>query len=143
MRAAFERLGLGTIAAPAPIENNAPTAAVLAQACTPIGTVAAADAPQVGAGLSTRTAVRTHRTDDEPPAVRGPPAPLDSPTSPIATAAAASASTGGASGERDSAILAEQIVFTLADGGCAVASEDCDHVAPAPASAAARAPPVV
>jgi len=143
VRAAFKRLGLGTIATPGPVETSTPATAVAAQACTPNGTVAAVNAPQVGGGLATHAAVRTHRTDDEPPAVRGPPAPLDSPFSPAATAAAASAGTGGAGGDRDCAVFADQIVFTLADGSRPVASGSCHHAAPAPASAAARAPPVV
>jgi hypothetical protein len=143
VRAAFERLGLGTVAASAGAQNGAPVAAALAQACTPIGTAAATVAPQVGTTLTTRSALRTHRVDEDPPVARGPPAPLQSPLSPIAAAAAAGAATGGVSGEHNAAILANQIVLTLADGGFAVATDCCDYVAPAPANAAARAPPVV
>jgi len=143
VRAAFKRLGLGTIAAPAAATGGTPVAATSAQACTPIGTIAATVTPQVGTTLVTRPVTRTHRVDDDPPLVRGPPAPLQSPSSPIATAAAGGAATGGVSGERDAAVLADQLVFTLADGGFAVASDCCDHVAAASANAAARAPPVV
>ncbi|HEU4703598.1 MAG TPA: hypothetical protein VFS37_14035 [Conexibacter sp.] len=143
VRAAFTRLGLGTIATRAPVEDGVSVAAVPAQACTPIGVVIASDAPQVGSGLTTHSTVRTHRAYQDPPVVRGPPAPLQSPSSPTATVASASAGTGGANGDRDCAILADQIAFTLVDGGYAGASDCCDHAAPAPANAAARAPPVV
>ncbi len=143
VRAAYKRLGLGTIAAPAPVDPVAPATAAPAQACTPIGTVVTTADPQGGAVLATRTTVRTHRAQDEQPLVRGPPAPLESPSAPVATPASGGPATGGVSGERDCAILADHVAFTLADGGSPAAAERCDHVAPAPANVAARAPPVV
>jgi hypothetical protein len=143
VRAAFKRLGLGTIAAPATVDPAAPVTAAPAQACTPIGTVVTTPAPEDGAALATHTTVRTQHAEDELPLVRGPPTPLESPSSPVATAASGGAAPGGVSGERDCAILADHVVFTLADGGYPAAADCCDHVAPAPANAAARAPPVV
>jgi len=143
VRAAFRRLGLGTIAGPAAPGEGPSATSALAQACTPIGTVAVTDGPQGATGLASRADSHPRRVEDDAPMVRGPPAPLQSPSSPIATAGAASSGPGGASSDRDCAILADQIVFTLAERGCATASTCCDHVAPAPANAAARAPPVV
>jgi len=143
VRAAFRRLGLGTIASPAAAVGSHPAASLLAQACTPIGTAAAVDAPQGTTSLANHAVTHPRRAQDEAPMVRGPPAPLQSPSSPIASAASSSAGTGSASGGRDCAILAVQIVFTLADVACATAGDCCDHAAPAPANAAARAPPVV
>jgi outer membrane biosynthesis protein TonB len=142
VRAALRRLGITTIAAPASIDADARVAVAPASACTPTGTIEVSAAPQSAAGFVVHTTVRTHRSDGAPPVVRGPPAPLDLPSSPIATAGVASAATGGIGGQRDSAILADRIVFTLAEDGAAVLADRWDHVAPAPTSAAARAPPV-
>ena len=142
VRRAFERLGLGTIAGPGAADAADHHVAAPAQACTPIGTVAATGAPQVGTVVAPHPTTRTHRVDDDPPLVRGPPAPLDSPSSPMATAAGGSAATGGVSGERDCAILADQLVLTLAGGESKVADDCRDHEASAPAEATARAPPV-
>jgi hypothetical protein len=142
VRAAYRRLGLGTIAAPAAPGAGTSVTVAPAQACTPIGAVAVTEGPQGATGLASRADIHPRRVEDDAPTVRGPPAPLQSPSSPIATAGAASAGAGGASSDRDCAILADQIVFTLAGGGCATASDCCDHAAPAPANAAARAPPV-
>lgn len=142
VRSALHRLGIGTIAAPAADDDPAPVAATAAPACTPIGIVVSVSSPETTDGIVTRSAIRPHRADGEPPAVRGPPLPLDAPSSPIATAGAAAGGTGGFSGDRDCAVLADQTVFTLEDGAVAVVERSCDHVAPAPANAAARAPPV-
>lgn len=142
VRRVFERLGLGTIAVPGAADSTDDQAAAPAPACTPIGTLATAVAPQVGTAVAPHTTTRAHRVDGDPPLVRGPPAPFDPPSSPMATAAGGSAATGGVSGERDCAILADQLVLTLADGESKVADDCGDHDAPAPADAAARAPPV-
>jgi hypothetical protein len=144
VRTALRRLGIGTIAAtPAAAADDAPVAFVSAPACTPIGTVDAAAPSQTQNGLHGHPAVPSRRSGGEPPAVRGPPAPLESPSAPLAVAGSGSAAPGGVSGERFSAILADQIVFLLdGDGASAFVFACCEHVAPAPANAAARAPPV-
>ena len=142
MREALARLGIGTIAAPAVVDATPSATAAPAQACTPVGAGAAVTSPQTAAALAGHPIEHPHGASDEPTHLRGPPAPLDTPSSPCATAGTAGAAAGGASGERDCAIHADQIVFELADGATAVAADSSDHVAPAPANAAARAPPV-
>jgi hypothetical protein len=142
VRTALRRLGIGTITAPVAVDMSASSAVAPPSACTPIGVFAEAAPSQAGAGLSPRPVVRPHRVDGDPPLVRGPPAPLDSPSAPVAVPAGGSAAPGGISGERDAAVLAAQIVFVLAERGTSVAVDASDHIAPASANAAARAPPV-
>jgi hypothetical protein len=143
VREALARLGIGTVAAPAVVDAAAVATALPAPACTTMGSVVVTPSPQAAAAMAARPVVRPHRgTDQEPPHLRGPPAPLHTPSGPSATAGAAAAAAGGASGERDSAIEAAQISFELTDGEIVVAGDCAAHVAPAPAKAAARAPPV-
>jgi hypothetical protein len=109
----------------------------------PVGAVGVVSSPQTAAALAGHPAVHPRGERDEPPRLRGPPAPLDPQSSPFATGGNGGTAPGGANGERDSAIHADQIVLELADGVVVAAPEhSCDHDAPAPANAAARAPPV-
>lgn len=117
-------------------------AATAAQACSPAVPVGVAAPPAAVSALAERQAVHVNRTADDPPQIRGPPAPLETPTSPCATAGGGSASPGGASGDRDCAIHGDAIAFELADSHVVFAPHGSDHVTPAPANAAARAPPI-
>ena len=141
VREAFARLGIGTIAVPSVADTTPTVAAAPAQACTPVGTVSMVSS-QTTSSLPGRIIVHPRRGDDEPPHLRGPPAPLDPSAPSFATTGSGGAAPGGASTERDCAILTDQIALTLADGGTALVDGSCDHLAPAPANAAARAPPV-
>ena len=113
------------------------------QACAPAVPVGVPAPPEAVAALASHQAAHTHRTVDGPPQLRGPPAPLQAPSSPDATAGGGSAAPGGASGVRDVALLGEQLSIELSDGDVPVAADVCDASAPAAANAPARAPPVV
>ena len=142
VRETLARLGIGTIAAPSVVDAAPDVAAAPAQACTPVDAVGVVTSPQAAAALAGHPIAHPHGATDEPTHLRGPPAPLDTHPSPFATGGSGGAAPGGANGERDSAIHAEDVVLELADGSTAVAADSCDHAAPASASAAARAPPV-
>jgi hypothetical protein len=142
VREALARLGIGTIAAPSVADTTPVVVAAPAQACTPVGVVGVVASPQTAAAFAGHPTVHPRGASHEPPHLRGPPAPLNTQSSPFATGGNGGAAPGGANGERDSAIHADQIVLELADGTVAVVADSCDHIAPAAASAAARAPPV-
>jgi hypothetical protein len=142
VRETLARLGIGTIAAPSVVDATPDVVAAPAQSCTPAGTVGVVTSPQTAAAFAGHPIAHPHGATDEPTHLRGPPPPFDPQSSPFATGGSGGAAPGGAHGERDSAIHAEEIVLELADGSTAVAVNSCDHVAPASASAAARAPPV-
>lgn len=130
------------MAAPVVASTDLTVAASSLQSCAPavpVGVVAPAAAVSA---LAERQAAHIHRAADDPPQMRGPPAPLHTPSSPIATAGAGTPPAGGASGGRDFAIDGDAIVFELPDGDVAVAPQSSDHAAPASANAGARAPPV-
>jgi hypothetical protein len=142
VREALATFGIGTIAAPSVVDTTPTVVAAPAQACSPLGTVVSVTSPQTAAALAGHPLTRPHGAVDERPHLRGPPAPLDMPASPFATSGSAAVAPGGASGDHDCAINADQIAFTLADAGTAVAADSRDHAAPAPTTAGARAPPV-
>ncbi|HET6447860.1 MAG TPA: hypothetical protein VFG31_02030 [Conexibacter sp.] len=142
VREALARLGIGTIAAPKVVDASPIVIPIPGATGATEGTVVVTAAPTGTVTLTPRPVVHQHSAATEPPQMRGPPAPLDAPTSPNATAGGGGVAAGGASSDRDAAIHADLISFELADGETVLASDCDDCVASAPARAAARAPPV-
>jgi hypothetical protein len=84
---------------------------------------------------------RTRRELDDPPTVRGPPAPVDSPFSPVVAGSAAATATAGSSGAVGAALVLAGDTVELPELETVTPAPIAAPPAPAIADDGARAPP--
>lgn len=143
-RAVEETLGDLGVQAAGPGMSDAPVAVVATSpdACAATVPVGVVTSPEVVTELAEREAAHRERTADEPPQIRGPPAPLDPSESPAATSASSGSALNGQGGGGDDAICGDAIAFELSGDEPFVAAPRGEHAPPALTSLAPRAPPV-